>query len=676
MKNIILGLFCYIFIIQNIHAQNSTDSSLQEVIVTATRQKASLINLPFSINKVTAKDILSYSFRTSPESLNGSTGVFVQKTNHGGGSPFIRTLTGNQNLLLIDGIRMNNSTYRYGPNQFLNTIDVLSIASLEVVRGTGSVQYGSDAMGGVIQVISKSSSFSAKPEWNANLLGKIVSSDMEYSGRSEVNYQSQNFTIQAGFSSRKFGELLGGDSTGKQEPSGYKEQAFDVKVKWKINNLILFTIASQNVIQKDVPLYHRVKLENFAYYKFSPQSHQLNYARFELNTHSKYFDKITTTVSYQISKEQRSYFKNGATNRFEEIDQVNTFGLTTEVVSKMNKNWSAISGVDWYHDLVNSKKEQINISSQQLIQQRGLYPDNSKSSNFSVYTLHQFVMGRFQLNTGVRFNSFAVKMKDTAAGVNQLGEVTIRPSSLVGNLALLYHILPKQSVYASFNTGYRAPNVDDMGTLGLVDFRYEIPAYGLKPEKSYTSEIGYKIEGNKFKTSFALFYMHLSDLVNRVQLPGQQIGGYNVYIKENNQESYVKGYEMELAYTFFRKLDLVTGLSYAFGQNTTKNEPMRRVPPFNGRVLLKFNGNNWNIAIEDQFAGKQNRLAQGDKDDNRIPIGGTPGWNVVNLYGNYQIKKMQLQLVFTNLFNVDYRMHGSGINGIGRSLGASLFYKL
>ncbi|HQR94657.1 MAG TPA: Plug domain-containing protein, partial [Sediminibacterium sp.] len=96
----------------------------KEVIVTATRQKTNAINLPFSVNRISANEIQSAGFRTAPESLTGNTGIFVQKTNHGGGSPFVRALTGNQNLLLLDGIRLNNSTYRYGPNQYFNTIDV------------------------------------------------------------------------------------------------------------------------------------------------------------------------------------------------------------------------------------------------------------------------------------------------------------------------------------------------------------------------------------------------------------------------------------------------------------------------------------------------------------------------------------------------------------------------
>jgi len=200
--------------------------------------------------------------------LRGS--LFKNKSR--GGSPFIRALTGNQNLLLVDGIRMNNSTYRYGPNQYLNTIDVYSIESLDIVRGTGSVQYGSDAMGGVIQIMSKSSTFSNKPQWHLNLFGKLVSADMEYTGRSELNYQSENFSLHAGYSNRKFGNLVGGDSTGQQNPSGYSEQGYDIKAKWKWKYQSILTIASQELTQKDVPLYHRVKLENFAYYLFSPQN--------------------------------------------------------------------------------------------------------------------------------------------------------------------------------------------------------------------------------------------------------------------------------------------------------------------------------------------------------------------------------------------------------------------
>jgi len=123
-------------------------NNLQEVLITATRKKSMALSIPYSFNSISRKEMDEHQFRTTPESLVGTTGVFIQKTNHGGGSAFIRGLTGNQNLLLVDGVRFNNATFRFGPNQYLNTIDAYTIATIEVARGTGSVQYGSDALGG------------------------------------------------------------------------------------------------------------------------------------------------------------------------------------------------------------------------------------------------------------------------------------------------------------------------------------------------------------------------------------------------------------------------------------------------------------------------------------------------------------------------------------------------
>jgi outer membrane receptor protein involved in Fe transport len=215
-----------------------------------------------------------------------------------------------------------------------------------------------------------------------------------------------------------------------------------------------------------------------------------------------------------------------------------------------------------------------------------------------------------------------------------------------------------------------------MGTLGLVDFRYEIPATGLRPEKSYNIEVGYKLHGRKLSGSFAGFQMQLSDLITRVQLPGQQVGGYNVYIKENSQKSLVQGFEASLQYILHRTLTLKSALTYTYGQNESKNEPMRRIPPLFGRILLQYQQRQWVCSFETNFAGKQDRLAQGDKDDNRISSAGTSAWVVFNLYGGYEAKHYALRLSLQNLLNRDYRMHGSGINGAGRNVALSVLLKL
>ena len=157
--------------------------SLTEVVVSSQRKSTALLQVPYLVEKTNSKTISTYQPRTTPEALIGLNGVFVQKTNHGGGSPFVRGLTGNQVLMLVDGIRLNNSTFRYGPNQYLNTIDAFGIDHIEVAKGTGSVQYGSDALGGVIQVFSKEPEFSTgKNSWKGNVLGKFMTGGMEKTG--------------------------------------------------------------------------------------------------------------------------------------------------------------------------------------------------------------------------------------------------------------------------------------------------------------------------------------------------------------------------------------------------------------------------------------------------------------------------------------------------------------
>ncbi len=647
----------------------STDSagSLQAVVVTATRKGTALLALPYAVSSISRKELDAQQYRTIPEALMGATGVFVQKTNHGGGSPFVRGLTGNQTLLMIDGIRFNNATFRFGPNQYLNTVDAYTISKIEIARGTGSVQYGSDALGGVVQLFTKDPSFSTKKTLHASIIGKAASHDMEYTGRGEVQYQSEKMAIIAGYTNRTFGDLLGGDTTGRQTPSGYKEQSFDVKLKLKLKANATLVLSHQYMQQKDVPLYHRVKLENFAYYFFAPQKRQMSYARFELNSTNKLAEKLTVIASMQNSLEVRSYLKNGNANRFVEEDKVRTLGIVADVSSHIANNWTANTGVEYYHDKVKSNKQQVAVANNATVLQRGLYPDDATSGNFSVYSLHHIKLNRFEVEAGLRYNSFTIKIPDTVTTGLKLGDVSVKPASLVANVALLYHVNKHQSIYSSFSTGYRTPNIDDMGTLGLVDFRYELPAYGLKSEKTYNAEIGYRFINKKIESSLALFYMHLSDLITRVQVSGQQVGGYNVYTKQNSQQSYMRGGEVSFNYSITNHLVLKTAASYANGQNTSRSEPMRRIPPFNGRAMLAYNNAKWNVAIESLFAGKQNRLAQGDKDDNRIPAGGTPGWHVLNIYGGYTINKFTVRTGLQNMGNVDYRTHGSGINGVGRS---------
>jgi hemoglobin/transferrin/lactoferrin receptor protein len=648
---------------------DSSIKKLDEVLVTAQRNSQQDINISCLVESVIAREINMYSLRTTSEALMMTNGIFVQKTNHGGGSPFVRGLTGNQTLVLVDGIRLNNSTFRYGPNQYLNTIDVFSVAKIEVAKGTGAVQYGSDALGGVIQVFTKQPGWSEKKYWKGRVLTRYMTGDMEKTTRGEVEYGSKKAAIAAGITYRDFGDLLGGDTTGKQSPSGYREWAFDVKAMWKLGSNVKLTVAQQRVQQFQVPVYHKLRLENFKTNESDPQQRLLTYARLSIDTKNNLFKEIVFTQSWHQAREGRKTLKNNASLLRKETDEINTMGFTVEIISKVRKNWLANSGIELYSDKVNSNREDINIVSNASSFSRGLYPNNSRYGNYAVYSLHQVSLSKWQLDAGARWNLLRIRIEDAA-----FGRVLIKPAALVGNLAASYRLSRINALFVSYSTGYRAPNIDDLGTLGVVDFRYEVPTANLSPERSRNLEIGYKLNHRKFSMKAGLFYMHLDNIITRVKKEGELINGYPVYRKENTESSFIRGTEASFDWQLTQRWNVAGGLAYQYGQNLTKKEPMRRIPPVNGRLLSCYSMKNWRFALEYSFAGKQTRLAQGDKDDSRISPNGTPAWNIVNWHAGYSYKKWRLTVGGQNLFNKDYRLHGSGINGVGRSASFTLEY--
>lgn len=648
--------------------------TLQEVVVSARRYPEQVFKAPFSIHR-TGKPMQDMrQARTTPEALAYVPGVFVQKTNHGGGSPFLRGLTGNQTLLMLDGIRVNNASFRFGPNQYPNLIDAFSLDRIEVLKGSGSVQYGSDAMGGVIHAITQDVAFAPAPAWHLNAGGRLTSQDMEYTGRAEAGYSGEKVAVAGGYTWRQFGDLYGGDSTGRQSPSGYDERNWNLKAKFALSPRATLTLSAQQVNQFEVPLYHRVQLENFAYYYFDPQRMLISYARLAVQTRGGALRQWSITPVYKKSIEARRYHRNGNANYFAEKDAVQSLGTVVETNWQLAGNWTSNTGVEWYFDKVASERLVTNAAT--TTRQRGLYPDGATQLNASLYSLHHLRWHKLSLEAGARYN--VLQNNIPAKNLNVPGALfdnaRVSSSALVGNLSVLYQLHNKQVLFANTSTGFRAPSIDDMGTLGLVDFRYEIPNYNLKPEKNINTEIGYRYRGKKLQLQAAVFYMHLRDLISRVRRGTDSLEGFPVFIKTNDQQAMIRGFELSGSAQLSPRLSLQAMVAAQHGQNLTRREPVRRIPPMHGLMTLRYERTAWYLAADHQWAAKQTRLAQGDKDDNRIPKGGTPGWQLINLHAGYNWPAITLRATLANLLNEDYRTHGSGINGMGRALTVSAFF--
>ncbi|MFM7195062.1 MAG: TonB-dependent receptor plug domain-containing protein, partial [Bacteroidota bacterium] len=625
-----------------------------------------------SVTVLNRRDLDTQTPRSAPEALLQQTGVWVQKTNHGGGSPVIRGMMGNQVLLLVDGIRMNNATYRFGPNQYLNTIDPYLLDRLEVVRGGGSVLYGSDAMGGVVQSFTRDPRFGKTGTFTINdglLSGGWMSGGMEASGNLRVDAGNDRFAVSAAGSLFSFGDLRAGGSLGTLAPTGYRQHAGSIRAKARITDNTILTLAHQDLTQRDVPRYDQVLQGGYKQYDFDPQSRRLDYLRMEHNGTAALTRKLILTVFNGATTEGLITQKNGANTMKKQHDRVATSGFTAELESQPSPRWTIRSGAEYYYDFVRSTAGVTDLNTGSITPVRGAYADGSVSSSASLYSSHQIDLNRFNFSGGLRYTRVALTIRDQRFGNQQ-----ITPDALVGSWSAGWKVSEPVRIYGSMHAGFRAPNVDDLSKFGTVESGiFEIPATGLKPEHSLSKEIGIKTRTRKLALSAAWYSTAVTDLVDRVPAlfeGAATVEGRSVYQKANTGKARYTGLEAEAEYAFAPRFTLAGNVTHTFGENITKHEPARRIPPLFGRVSLQYLKGDFQFMLIASAAGKQDRLAAGDRADSRISIrlvdGVMPGWSTIDVSAGWTSGPWAINLNLRNLGNTAYRIYGSGVDGYGR----------
>jgi hemoglobin/transferrin/lactoferrin receptor protein len=642
----------------------------EEVAVTATRDEREAFDVPRSISVVPDTELTRTAPRTGAEALTRAPGVFVQKTNHGGGSPFVRGLVGNQVLVLVDGIRLNNSTFRYGPNQYLATVDPGTVDRFEVLRGSGSVQYGSDALGGVILVRNRDPLLSAvgtRP--TAGLSGRLMSDGMEQALRLNLGVATPGAAVAGNVAVRNFGDLVAGGNLGAEAPSGYTETDADVRAVLMAGGSTTVTVAYDHVYQDDVPRFDQVAQRGYSRYAFDPQVRQFAFARIDQRRTGGWLDGLSLTTAWIRTRERRERQRAGSPLLTTEQDTVNTLAVTAEMRAVPLAGFTLVTGAEMYSDRVGSWRRDIATTTGASVEMRGLFPDGAGAVSAAGFGLATYRKGRLGADVGARYTWTSVTAEDAV-----FGNVEVSPGDWVGSGALEYKAAKGVSVYASASQGFRAPNLDDLSTLGLFDFGVEIPASQLQPERSLAMEAGTKLRTSRVAAALAVFRTNLSNLIDRRRLAAPPAtlpfpGETRYYQRANVGQAFVRGIEAEAEWRLFPGTALFGHVAYAFGQNTTAGEPMRRIPPLNGLLGLRYDGaGGWWLQASVQAAGRQDRLAAADRDDHRIPVGGTPGWQVLDLFAGLPIgSRLTLSTGVLNLFDQAYRTHGSGIDGYGRS---------
>ncbi len=637
----------------------------ERVVVTAGRTNEVLSDVPRAVSVVTRADLDARLPGTTPDALMDTAGVLVQKTNLGAGAPYVRGLVGNQILVLVDGVRLNNATYRFGPNQYLGTVDPDMLGAIEVVRGPGSVLYGSDAIGGVVNLVTLTPQFSAGG-WTRALESRVgVSAGaVEQRGRLGISASSPTIAVRAGLTAHNLGDMRAGGSRGTLTPSGFGEASGDAALALRLSPAQQVTATLQAHHQDDVPRWDQVVQRGFSRYAFDPQTRQRASLRYTAQALG-WADVVTATASFQRTEERRRIQRAGSVTDTTERDRVRTFGLSVDVQKRLSSHLLLQGGGELYADSVRSTRVDLDTRTGAALERRGLYPDGATAASAAFFGRGVWTAGRLRAEAGARYSSFRISASDAT-----FQDLDVTPSAWVGQTGASLRLVRQTLLFGSLAQSFRAPNIDDVSTLGRFDSGIEVPAAGLAPERGVTSELGLRAGSRAVSATVVAFRTNLTDLIDRVRATYEGLptfDGQPVFQKANVGEARVTGWESEVEWRPRPAVIVTAHATATRGQALTRNEPMRRIPPLNGGVSVQWRpGTRSWAGLATRWAARQDRLSSGDLADHRISPTGTPAWVTVDAFGAVPVgRRLRVTGGVRNLFDALYRVHGSGIDAPG-----------
>ncbi|MFH2008986.1 MAG: TonB-dependent receptor [bacterium] len=655
-------------------------------VVVASQRTEYALDTARSVDVLDKRKLLQLASRSTPELLENLSGVVVQKTNHGGGSPFIRGFTGQHILYLIDGIRLNNSTTRYGPNQALNTIDPFLLTRMELLRGPGSLLYGSDAIGGVIYLFSRRAPYhpGAGFRWGGEVTALFGSADMSQAYNLGAWTQYRRLTVYAGGSFKDFNNLVGGRGIGEQPWTGYQEGSYDGAVTLHMSSGWSLKVATHGTRQLDVPRTDQCTATDFRYYRH--QFRDLVYAK--LSGHKgKLLDRLDVVLSYQRHLEDRDRFRLDRDRIDFENDRVHTVGFSVIAGTDLGRYSALVYGLDVYYDWVSSSGRRESISTGETLgsgaaSARGRFVDGSQYLAGGVFLadtlkpwkwLHLRVGGRFAF-------SLASLPGDPLADVFDITPEPISDSSFGfgGGLSLTFIPWKPLRLITSVQHSFRAPNLDDYSHVGSEGSGFDVPSPDLSPEEATTFEAGIKWAGRWVTARVFGHYSLLRNFISRVYT-GYEIEGQPATRRANAARGYLAGVEGGFKVRFPRGFYLSSWISWTQGDLTSPlddsiMQPLQRASPLQGLAAVGYQSPRFWAQVRLRWSDRQDRLSLGDLNDARIcPTGpdgcrGTPGFAVLSLAGGVRLgRHVDVTLRFENVTNEPYKYHGSGVYAPGLS---------
>ena len=720
---------------QKVYLQFKTEF-LSEIFLSATKRPENKGRIAEQIAVFSQNDIQDFSPQSSADMLAEIPGIKVQKTQFGGGSPVMRGMEANRVLLVVDGVRMNNAIYRKGHIQNSITVSPNILERTEVIFGPSSVIYGSDALGGVIHYYTRKPLTSEKNDVHVDFMSRFSSVNNEKTLYAGIELQSRKIASFTAISSSDFGDLKMGENRdhgfedwGKQylfsnntdhfynpEPVvnsdpetqrniGYKQLDLLQKLNIPLSPSadLLFNLQYSN--SSDIPRYDRLneyddETLKYAEWYYQPQKRFLFSTQLLLNPGTPVMENGTITLAFQDIDESSTERKFSDLNRSSEFTNVKVYSLNADFNTSVRENRIFSYGLEFNYNDVESESvgetllvegnEVLGVAANYPVPTR--YPDGGNDYlSASLYgNYRQDLSSKAVLNTGIRLTNTNMNLKwvDTTFFKLPYDEAHLRNNAIT--LTIGYILKPNEDwqINSVFSSGFRSPNIDDVGKVRDKRGVVSVPNINLKPEYAYNLEFGINkyFDEKNYLLSAVAYYTLLEDYIYRApfEINGEDTIIYNgeemtMTANVNMDQAYVMGSTIMARGNFTNTLNGYASLTFTKGKSYDTDVPLSSIPPTFGNVGFGYNKNKLATGLNFKFNAKKSledyNLEEGIDNIEETPFieetqkyYGTPSWTSLDFFARYRIlKEVNLQFGLDNIFDQHYKEFASSINAPGRN---------
>ena len=734
---------------------NPNTQVLSEIILSVGRNRENKEKISKKVSLITTKKTELDLPQTSADLLYYAGGIRVQKTQGGGGSPVIRGFEANRVLLVVDGVRMNNAIYRSGHLQNTITIDPNTLERTEIIFGPSSVGYGSDALGGVIHFYTRTPKINNEKSWiikGSNSYNTVLKHNVN---NLNLEHSKENWASFTSFSYSDFGDIVMGENRNHgfenwglnkyslikekfnnkyflnknpniQKNTNYSQFDFLQKLNIKISESSNFIFNIQHSKSSNIDRYDKLNeftsTDDLKYsqWYYGPQKRTLFSSTYNFAKDKKWLKKGAIVAAFQKIKESRHNRKFQSLVLNSQIENVEIFSINADFVGIKTDISSLSYGFEYTYNDVNSiaygenfLKENLSLSSikdsNSIFKIPTRYP--SGGSNYSTaahyYEFRKDLSEKSNFNFGMRYTYtwLNAEWEEEALIDANLNSIKTKNSSLTGSLGYVTRSKNNWQINANFSSGFRSPNIDDMGKIRENRGILSVPNKKLKPEYVYSTELGLtKYFNNKSNIfSFNLYYTHITNHIIRDYFEifndkSTEDSGTILYNLEEvktmaninvERAAYIYGASFDSEIAILKNLFFKSNITYTEGGSKKTHHPLPSISPLFGSLYLNWIHSRLKMQLSYKFSGSKNPLdySLGGEDgleetpilgykDGKTEYYGTPSWGVFKLSSSYPLSNnLKATLILDNIFDIHYKEYASGISSPGRNLNVVLEHK-